>query len=59
MQVSLVNPKAWLHFSMLVKILERRLRVAVVNSLDSCLSLIVVTGDGYQPQATTSWVYTM
>lgn len=53
-QALVANPQAWPHFfSKLVKILERRLRVAVVNSQDP-QSIIVVTGDSYQPRATMS-----
>lgn len=47
--------------SMPEKILERRLRVAVANSQDPCLTQATAkaTADTHQPRATTSWVDSM
>lgn len=57
-QASLADPQGCQHCSsMPEKILERRLRVAVANSQDPCLSSpsAVAAGENHQPRASKSW----
>ncbi|XP_035985652.1 uncharacterized protein LOC118559064 [Fundulus heteroclitus] len=58
-QASLADPQGCQHCaSMPEKILERRLRVAVANSQDPCLSspsAVAAAGENHQPRASKSW----
>lgn len=55
-QASLADPQGCPHCALMPeKILERRLRVAVTNSQDPCLSAATATSDICHPRASTSW----
>ncbi|XP_039897551.1 uncharacterized protein LOC120739743 [Simochromis diagramma] len=55
-QASLADPQGCPHCVLMPeKVLERRLRVAVTNSQDPCLSAATATSDIHHPRASTSW----
>lgn len=55
-QASLADPQGCPHCALMPeKVLERRLRVAVTNSQDPCLSAATATSDICHPRASTSW----